>query len=127
MNSFIAMFWLHQPIDLARTWVAVCMVESGGQSDAVGDAGEAIGIAQIHKVCVDDVNRIKGRQEFTYGDRLDPQKSFLMFQTYVLHYYPKGGPEQWARCWNGGPKGPSKQATLKYWVKVQRRMSNVTR
>lgn len=124
MGSFMAVWWLNMPIELARTWKAVCIVESNGQTDAVGDNGAALGIAQIHKICVDDCNRIKGRNEWSYNDRLDPHKSFLMFQTYVLHYFPNGGPEQWARCWNGGPRGPYKSSTLKYWEKVQRGIRN---
>lgn len=127
MGSFMAIWWLNQPIDLVRTWKAVCIVESGGKTDAIGDKGAAVGIAQIHKICVDDVNRIIGKPTYTYTDRLNPSKSFEMFRIYVLYYFPNGGPEQWSRCWNGGPRGPYKSATLKYWQKVQRSIQNDTR
>jgi len=103
-------------------WRAICTVESGNNPVAVGDRGEAVGIAQIHKCLVDDVNRILRRKLYTYSDRLDPAKSKAMFLIYIHHYYPNGALEQWARCWNGGPKGPNKQATVSYWQKVQRVM-----
>ena len=127
MMLFCALFWLDQPMKLAATWKAVCIVESNGQRDAIGDSGNSVGIAQISKICVDDVNRILGHDAYTYGDRLDPQKAFLMFQTYVLHYFPNGGPEQWARCWNGGPDGPYETCTLRYWKRIQGVIKNGTR
>ena len=37
---------------------AIEQVESGGNANAVGDGGAAIGAFQIHKIYVDDVNRI---------------------------------------------------------------------
>jgi len=103
-------------------WRAICTVESRNNPVAVGDGGKAVGIAQIHKCLVDDVNRIMGRKLYVYSDRLDPAKSKAMFWIYTRHYYPNGTPEQWARAWNGGPKGPNKKATESYWQKVQRVM-----
>lgn len=108
-------------------WHAICAVESGCKADAIGDGGNAVGIAQIWPICVDDVNRICGTPRFTYADRLDPEKSRQMFWLYVKHYYPKGTWEQWARCWNGGPKGPTKPATVKYWTKIKGVLRNGTR
>jgi len=101
-------------------WRAICTVESRNNPVAVGDGGKAVGIAQIHKCLVDDVNRIMGRKLYVYSDRLNPVKCKAMYLIYIHHYYPKGTLEQWARCWNGGPKGPNKQATVSYWQKVQR-------
>jgi len=109
---------------LLRTWQAVCWVESGGDPYVrPGDGGRAVGIAQIHRIMVDDCNRIAGRRRWTYANRQDPVKSLEMFRTYCLHYWPQGGPEQWSRGWNGGPQGPHKAATLPYWRKVQAAMT----
>lgn len=104
---------------LLRTARAVMWVESRGDLEAVGDGGAAVGVFQIHRIMVDDCNRIVGRQRWTYEDRRDPVKSLEMFCTYCRHYWPAGGPEQWARGWNGGPQGPRKASTLAYWHKVR--------
>jgi len=109
-------------LQLLRTWHAVCWVESNGDPRAVGDGGAALGIAQIHRIMVDDCNRIVRGQQWSYTDRLSPVKSFEMFQVYELHYFPHGSPEEWARAWNGGPTGPEKSCTLAYWQRVQARI-----
>jgi len=114
----MAIFWLNSEIRMAETFRAICVIESHGHADAVGDKGAAVGIAQIHKILVDDVNRIQSRKHFFYIDRLSPKESYEMFRIYVNHYAPNGGPEQWARIWNGGPRGAEKSSTLRYWEKV---------
>lgn len=123
----MSIFWLNSDMRLADTWRAICIVESGGKVDAVGDRGAAVGIAQIHKVLVDDVNRIQKREHFIYCDRYSPDASYRMFRIYVLHYYPNGGPEQWSRCWNGGPNGVHKKATVRYWERVSNVMRKLAR
>lgn len=128
MNSLVTTLMLCQiavssdvQYDLIRTWNAVCMVESGGDPYVKsGDGGRAVGIAQIHKICVDDCNRIMGKRKWSYADRQNPAKAFAMFKVYVRYYAPEGGPEQWARIWNGGPQGHKKAATRVYWSKVQK-------
>ena len=109
---------------LLRTAKAVMQVESGGDPLVVGDGGRAVGAFQIHKIMVAECNRIVVRQKWTMEDRIDPVKSLEMFKTYCLHYWPKGGPEQWARGWNGGPNGPKRASTLDYWRKVNRIMQD---
>jgi hypothetical protein len=108
---------------LRRTFDAVCLVESGGDPRAANLAEEALGIAQIRPVMVRDANRILGRRKYGLADRLDPVKSWEMFRLVVRYYYPAGGPEEWARCWNGGPAGPRRRSTLGYWQTVRDRMS----
>ena len=105
--------------DPLRTWKAVTWVESRGDPRAINRAENAVGIAQIRPIMVEECNRIAGYPRWTCNDRLDPAKSLEMFQTYCLHYWPRGTPEQWARGWNGGPRGPQKKATLPYWAKVR--------
>ena len=114
----MAMFRLNSEIRMAETFRAICVIESHGRADAVGDKGAALGIAQIHTILVDDVNRIQKRERFFYSDRLSPEKSYKMFRIYVRHYASNGGPEQWSRIWNGGPRGSVKGSTLRYWEKV---------
>ena len=106
-------------LQLLHTWHAVCWVESWGDPQAVGDGGAAVGIGQIHKIMVDDCNRIVGYRRWSYADRLCPGQSYAMFRTYCLHYWPAGGSEQWARAWNGGPRGPEKCCTVRYWRAIQ--------
>jgi hypothetical protein len=104
---------------LRATWEAICTVESNNRADAVGDGGRALGPGQLHRIYVDDANRILGRKAFTYRDRLDREQSRRMFEIVSLHYARDGGPEQWARIHNGGPSGPAKKTTIPYWIKVR--------
>jgi hypothetical protein len=105
------------------------LVESGGDPWAIGDGGEAVGSYQIHKIYVDDVNRILDKRmivhrdfPFTYKDRYDPKKSREMATIFLKHY--GGSTEEMARKHNGGPQGHKKKATEKYWAKVKARMES---
>lgn len=109
--------------DLIR---AMIQVESSGRVDAIGDLhlGEpSIGILQIRKVMVDDVNRILSLSgsnlRYTYEDRWDKYKSVEMFFIYSEYYHTNlDDYEAIARTWNGGPNGHRKKSTKKYWEKV---------
>lgn len=85
------------------------------EGDGVGDDGKAIGTLQIHKVVVDDVNRIIGRRHFTYEDRWCEIASKQMAGVYLSYWGQGGNQETWARLWNGGP---SMNGTDNYWRKV---------
>lgn len=69
-----------------RLLTALKMAESGCKSDAIGDNGEAVGILQLHKVYVDDANRIIGYKKYTYDDRYSVQKSEEMTRIVLTHY-----------------------------------------
>ena len=101
---------------------ALMMVESGNNDSAHAVGEDAVGVLQIRKTMVDDVNRILNRQKkdyrFTYDDRWSRQKSIMMFDIYCKHYGLTTA-EEIARCWNGGPRGMDKEATVYYWNKVQ--------
>ena len=113
---------------------AIKGVESSGNSSAIGDNGKAVGAYQLHKVYVDDVNKIiknKGfKTRFTYNDRFNAHKSRVMTLIYLKHYGKvyerktgkKASLEVLARIHNGGPSGYKKQATVKYWEKVKKRL-----
>ncbi len=109
---------------------AIEWVESRGDPWAVGDNGNAVGAYQIHKIYVDDVNRIQKSYntpmlmrrdgQFTYRDRENKQRSREMVTIYLNHY---GGTfEEMARKQNGGPQGHKKESTKAYWLKVKARM-----
>lgn len=99
---------------------ALVKVESGGRTTVVGDSGKAVGVLQIHKCVVDDVNRIC-KTKYTYEDRNNPVKSKEICKKYLTHYAGKNATdEKYARVWNGGPKGHTKKSTEKYWNKVKK-------
>ena len=109
-------------------------VESGGNDAALGDyckkTGEykAVGCLQIHKIVVDDVNRIQKKEVFTYNDRYDRRKSSRIAEIYLSHYGARykriagqeANAEVLSRIWNGGPNGYKKESTVKYWKKVEK-------
>lgn len=87
------------------------VVESNINPNAIGDNGKAVGALQIHKEYVDDVNRILGYKAYTYDDRKDKTKIYMMSYVYLAHYgrrYKKltgedPTPVVYARIHNGGP------------------------
>ena len=104
---------------------AIRQVESSGNRHAVGDGGKAVGAYQLHKVYVDDVNRILGKKTYTYDDRTNEAKSREMTRIYLTHYaklYKLKDPIQISRLHNGGSTGHKKQATLKYAQKIRKVM-----
>ena len=117
-------------VPLDKLLWAIKQVESGGDPNAVGDEGAAVGAYQIHKIYVDDLNRIYGEGLFTYEDRWNEIKSWTMVRRYLLHYATeerlgrKPTLEDMARIHNGGPNGYKKECTKKYWIKVKGEMSN---
>ncbi|OQZ07207.1 MAG: hypothetical protein B6D36_01105 [Planctomycetes bacterium UTPLA1] len=104
-------------------FAAICLVESGGDASAYHKAEDAVGIVQIRPIMVEDVNRIlklRGdKRRFTLGDRWNVAKSKQMFYIYTGQYCKGMTLIDAARCWNGGPKGHKKDATLRYAAKVQ--------
>ena len=102
---------------------AIIKVESQGNDDAYAPNEDAVGCLQIRRCMVDDVNRILKRkgatkdQLYTYEDRWERGHSIEMFKIYCEHYNLTT-PEDIARCWNGGPRGADKDATVYYWKKV---------
>lgn len=106
---------------------AIAVVESKIDPTAIGDGGDAVGIFQIHKIYVDDVNRI-AKTSYTYEDRFSVKKSTEMIEIYLNHYSKvyknKTGKEATnevkARIHNGGPNGWSKKSTERYWKRVKK-------
>lgn len=104
---------------------AIRAVESGGDDNAVGDGGQAIGPYQIHRGYWQDATRFLG-VDWPYSDARDPVKAARAVRAYTSHYaayYRRPWtPETIARIHNGGPAGWKKTATLPYWSRVQNRM-----
>lgn len=103
-------------------------VETGGQPnegrDAVGDGGKALGPYQIHKSywqdAVDFDKTIGGK----YEDVKDKAYAEKIVKAYLKRYLKnKITYENAARVHNGGPKGHTKAATVKYWKKVKKLLS----
>jgi hypothetical protein len=126
-------------IDWPLLLAALIAVESGGDVNAIGDNGRAIGCLQIHPIMVDECNRILHRKfgplketdfRFTLKHRQWESTSRNMAICYLRywgsHYKQKHGKEPtyevYARLWNGGPKGYAKPATEAYWRKVKAAM-----
>lgn len=62
---------------IAVTLALLIQIESEGQNDLRGDHGKAIGVYQMHRCMVDEVNRLY-HTHYTYSDRLDPWKAHEM-------------------------------------------------
>jgi len=109
-------------------FVAIAIVESGGNPNAVGDNGLAVGIVQIQPCVVADCNewlrRHKHKTRFTLKDRRSITKSYQMFVIYLNRWASGKSQEHKARCWNGGPKGHTKKATLSYWRRVKQALNS---
>jgi hypothetical protein len=109
---------------------AIEWVESGCDSSAVGDDGKAVGAFQIHKIYVDEVNRIIIKNKyriptFRYEDRLCNNMSRVMVYIYLSEFGKHSLPDKLeiaARIHNGGPQGYKKESTKAYWAKVKERL-----
>jgi len=106
---------------------ALIQIESSGNDNAYVASEDAVGCLQIRRTMVKDVNRILKRQgyeqRYEFKDRWCRQKSIEMFNIY-RDYYNLNTPEEIARCWNGGPKGIHKSATIAYWNKVKNHLDS---
>lgn len=100
---------------------AIMLQESGGDPNAQGDHGQAIGAYQIHKCVVDDVNRIYDRK-YGYTARWNLLLSREICSLY-LHHWGKVKDAKtvsdFARIWNGGPRGLEIKSTIKYGKSVE--------
>jgi hypothetical protein len=106
---------------------AIMFVESNNNDSAYRASEDAVGVLQIRKCMVDDINRIlkikKSTLRFTYDDRWLRYRSVQMFEIYCKHYGLITA-EEIARCWNGGPRGMSNPLTANYWKKVQENLDS---
>ena len=82
---------------------ALAQVESGGNANAVGDKGKAIGIYQIHWAYWKDATDHDPSIGGSYRDCFDPVYAEKVVRAYLARYAPKNATlEQLARIHNGG-------------------------
>ncbi len=109
----------------ASLLAAMILVESGGNPRAIGDHGRSVGILQISRVVVADVNRITGTRYKWPSDCFDPQTSVKICEAYLSHYGGNDASDQrLARIWVGGPEGNRKAKTVSYWRRVRANMQS---
>jgi hypothetical protein len=105
---------------------AIIFVESSGNDSAYCKVEDAVGCLQIRRVMVREVNRILKKQgkskRYKLNDRWKRTESVEMFNIYIA-YYKLTTPEDIARAWNGGPRGGLKNATISYWNKVKKELT----
>lgn len=65
--------------------ITLIMIESGGNPNAIGDNGRAVGILQIHPIMVEECNRIAGEERWTLDDRWSPTESVRMCSLFLSH------------------------------------------
>lgn len=108
--------------DLEAILDAIRRVESGGEEyggrNALGDGGRSIGPYQIQRAHWIDA-RLSGRFE----DCRDPEYARREVIAYWRRWCPaaleRRDAQFLARVHNGGPDGPRKASTLRYWIKVR--------
>lgn len=108
--------------DTGRILKAIRIVETGGHPDpanAVGDKGKAIGPYQIHRAYWQDAVEYDPSIGGVYADCKDERYARKIVIAYLSRYCKNWNNETVARIHNGGPKGHTKTATVKYWNKVK--------
>ena len=120
-----------QAMELHRVLEAICQVESNCDSNAIGDAGDAIGPFQIHHAYWYDAVEFSNDLYLTtgeYHDCFNYEYAYLIVLEYMNRYASDAldpvDAEKIARIHNGGPKGHKKQSTQKYWQKVKSVLGN---
>ena len=102
---------------------AMYAVESKRGKELVGDDGKAIGPYQIHREYWQDAVEFDLTIGGKYEDCMNKAYSEKIIRAYWERYAPKKATlEQLARIHNGGPKGHTRNATLKYWKKIVKAM-----
>lgn len=99
-------------------------VETNNRPKAVGDNGKALGVLQIHKAAIIDVNRHYGTT-YTHQDALQVNCAEEIFDLYIglgIKRFKKSNgcrsptEEQIVRFWNGGIySGHKRPTTIKYY------------
>ena len=111
------------PDRLEKIYQVLKYVESNNNPEAVGDNGKAHGVLQIHKICVDDINRVYNT-DYTHQQAFDETHSREMFHLYIkfgirlfkIKYCRSPTEEEIVRMWNGGIyRGYRIKATKKYY------------
>ena len=111
--------------ELTRVLQAIRIVESNNIPSAVGDGGNAIGVYQIWESYWKDATEFSNLGG-KYRDCFVPEYADRIVRCYMKRYATprrlgrEATMQDIARIHNGGPNGYKKQATLKYWEKVEK-------
>ena len=97
---------------------AIARVESRNDPAALGDAGRAVGVYQIHRAYWVDATRVLG-VDWDYRDAGNPRKARRAVEAYLRHYGRGKTLLEMARIHNGGPRGHTKTTTLAYARKIE--------
>ena len=128
LGASIAITTLAQADVPRRLLDAIRIVESGGNDNAVGDGGNAIGPYQIWrnywKDAVDHDPSIGGKYEDCFDQKYAEKIVNAYMDLYAIPRRLGHDPtfEDIARIHNGGPNGHRKKATVSYWEKVQKEL-----
>lgn len=128
LGASIAITTLAQADVPRRLLDAIRIVESGGNDNAVGDGGNAIGPYQIWrnywKDAVDHDPSIGGKYEDCFDQKYAEKIVNAYMDRYAIPRRLGHDPtfEDIARIHNGGPNGHRKKATVSYWEKVQKEL-----
>ena len=99
---------------------ALHIVETGGKRGPIlGDNGRALGPLQIHRAYHAD-SRVAGAYERCADLDYSKRVVTAFLQLYAPAAWAKGDVTTLARIHNGGPRGASKPATIRYGAKVRR-------
>ena len=107
---------------------AICEVESGCVSTAVGDNGKAIGAYQIWECYWKDAVEFDSSIGGVYEDCYDEKYAKKIVRAYMKRYATKKRigrkvtDEDRARIHNGGPNGYKIKATEGYWKNVKEKL-----
>jgi hypothetical protein len=99
---------------------AIAFIESGNNSNAIGDDENALGTYQIWNVYWKDAVEHNPEIGGDYSDVTNDEYA----RSIILSYWDRYGErcnysiEGLARIHNGGPNGHKKQSTDKYWEKI---------
>lgn len=114
---------------LAQLILAIMLVESRGNINALGDNGNSHGCLQLTEAYIQDAAE-HAEESWTVEDAYSKETSIRIFVAYMDRYATEeriGSPvtvEHIARIHNGGPTGWSKEATKPYWEKVKNEVKN---
>lgn len=98
---------------------ALRIVESNDGKNLIGDNGKAIGPYQIWHVYWKDAVEYDPSIGGSYKDCMNEAYARKVVTAYLNRYAKNKSIEDCTRIHNGGPKGHTKQATVKYWSKVK--------
>mgnify|MGYP003636705791 CR=1 FL=1 len=85
LSSFTSEVSLHRVSNILK------QVETSGKINVIGDSGKAFGILQIHKICIDDVNRVYGTsyRHIDAFDEVCSEEIFVLYLTMGINLYCK--------------------------------------